>query len=313
MNKLLNVSSSPHVRSSVTTQNLMLDVVIAMIPAAAFGVFHFGLHALLVMIVTVAACVASEYVYEKFMNKPITIMDMSAVVTGLILALNMPPEIPLWIPALGGVFAIIVVKQLYGGLGQNFMNPALAARCFLLISLALFMNDFSSPAIGFDSVSGATPLASMRAGGTVDLAALITGQIPGTIGEVSAIALIIGGIYMIARKVISPRIPLIYIGTTAVFIFLFGGFDINYTLCQVFAGGLIFGAFFMATDYVTSPITPKGQVVYGVVLGVLTGIFRLWGASPEGVSYAIILSNLLVPMIEKVTLPTAFVKEGKKA
>ena len=313
MNKLLNVSSSPHVRSSVTTQNLMLDVVIAMIPAAAFGVFHFGLHALLVMIVTVAACVASEYVYEKFMNKPITIMDMSAVVTGLILALNMPPEIPLWIPALGGVFAIIVVKQLYGGLAQNFMNPALAARCFLLISLALFMNDFSSPAIGFDSVSGATPLASMRAGGTVDLAALITGQIPGTIGEVSAIALIIGGIYMIARKVISPRIPLIYIGTTAVFIFLFGGFDINYTLCQVFAGGLIFGAFFMATDYVTSPITPKGQVVYGVVLGVLTGIFRLWGASPEGVSYAIILSNLLVPMIEKVTLPTAFGKEGKKA
>ena len=313
MNKLLNVSSSPHVRSSVTTQNLMLDVVIAMIPAAAFGVFHFGLHALLVMIVTVAACVASEYVYEKFMNKPITIMDMSAVVTGLILALNMPPEIPLWIPALGGVFAIIVVKQLYGGLGQNFMNPALAARCFLLISLALFMNDFSSPAIGFDSVSGATPLASMRAGGTVDLAALITGQIPRTNGEVSAIALIIGGIYMIARKVISPRIPLIYIGTTAVFIFLFGGFDINYTLCQVFAGGLIFGAFFMATDYVTSPITPKGQVVYGVVLGVLTGIFRLWGASPEGVSYAIILSNLLVPMIEKVTLPTAFGKEGKKA
>ena len=313
MNKLLNVSSSPHVRSSVTTQNLMLDVVIAMIPAAAFGVFHFGFHALLVMIVTVAACVASEYVYEKFMNKPITIADMSAVVTGMILALNMPPEIPLWIPALGGVFAIIVVKQLYGGLGQNFMNPALAARCFLLISLALFMNDFSSPAIGFDSVSGATPLAAMRAGNTVDLAALITGQIPGTIGEVSAIALIIGGIYMIARKVISPKIPLIYIGTTAVFVFLFGGFDINYTLCQVFAGGLIFGAFFMATDYVTSPITPNGQIVYGVVLGVLTGIFRLWGASPEGVSYAIILSNLLVPMIEKVTLPKAFGKEGKKA
>ena len=313
MNKLLNVSSSPHVRSSVTTQNLMLDVVIAMIPAAAFGVFHFGFHALLVMIVTVAACVASEYVYEKFMNKPITIADMSAVVTGMILALNMPPEIPLWIPALGGVFAIIVVKQLYGGLGQNFMNPALAARCFLLISLALFMNDFSSPAIGFDSVSGATPLAAMRAGNTVDLAALITGQIPGTIGEVSAIALIIGGVYMIARKVISPKIPLIYIGTTAVFVFLFGGFDINYTLCQVFAGGLIFGAFFMATDYVTSPITPNGQIVYGVVLGVLTGIFRLWGASPEGVSYAIILSNLLVPMIEKVTLPKAFGKEGKKA
>ena len=153
----------------------------------------------------------------------------------------------------------------------------------------------------------------MRVGNAVDLAALSTGQIPGTIGEVSAIALIIGGVYMIARKVISPKIPLIYIGTTAVFVFLFGGFDINYTLCQVFAGGLIFGAFFMATDYVTSPITPNGQIVYGVVLGVLTGIFRLWGASPEGVSYAIILSNLLVPMIEKVTLPKAFGKEGKKA
>ena len=313
MTKLLNVSSSPHVRSHETTHSIMLDVAIAMLPATAFGVYHFGMHALLVLIVTVAACVLSEYVYEKLMKKQSTVSDCSALVTGMILALNMPPEIPVWIPALGGIFAIIVVKQLYGGLGQNFMNPALAARCFLLISLALFMNDFSSPAIGFDSVSGATPLASMRAGGTVDLAALITGQIPGTIGEVSAIALIIGGIYMIARKVISPRIPLIYIGTTAVFIFLFGGFDINYTLCQVFAGGLIFGAFFMATDYVTSPITPKGQVVYGVVLGVLTGIFRLWGASPEGVSYAIILSNLLVPMIEKVTLPTAFGKEGKKA
>lgn len=313
MEKLFNVSSSPHVRDRSTTQNLMFDVVIAMIPASVYGVWQFGLNALLVLIATVVSCVLSEYAYEKLMNKPLTITDGSAVVTGMILALNMPPEIPVWVPMVGGVFAIVVVKQLYGGLGQNFMNPALAARCFLLISLALFMNDFSSPAIGFDSVSGATPLASMRAGGTVDLAALITGQIPGTIGEVSAIALIIGGIYMIARKVISPRIPLIYIGTTAVFIFLFGGFDINYTLCQVFAGGLIFGAFFMATDYVTSPITPKGQVVYGVVLGVLTGIFRLWGASPEGVSYAIILSNLLVPMIEKVTLPTAFGKEGKKA
>ena len=313
MNKLLNVSSSPHVRSSVTTQNLMLDVVIAMIPAAAFGVFHFGLHALLVMIVTVAACVASEYVYEKFMNKPITIMDMSAVVTGLILALNMPPEIPLWIPALGGVFAIIVVKQLYGGLGQNFMNPALAARCFLLISLALFMNDFSSPAIGFDSVSGATPLAMMRSGETVDLGLLVLGRIPGTIGEVSVVALLIGAVYMLVKKVISPRIPLIYIGTVAVFLFLFGGFDPYYVLCEVCSGGLVFGAFFMATDYVTSPITPKGQVVYGVVLGLLTGIFRLWGASPEGVSYAIILSNLLVPMIERVTLPKAFGREGKKA
>lgn len=311
MNNFLNVSSSPHVRSHETTHSIMLDVAIAMVPATAYGVYQFGLHALLVLIVTVAACILSEYLFEKAMGKKITISDCSALVTGMILALNMPPQIPLWIPALGGVFAIIVVKQLYGGLGQNFMNPALAARCFLLISFAGPMCNFTSAKFGFDSVSSATPLAGMRAGQSTELAKLIIGQIPGTIGEVSVIALLIGGIYMIVRKVISPRIPLIYIATTAVVIFIFGGFDINYTLCQICAGGLVFGAFFMATDYVTSPITPKGQIVYGVVLGLFTGIFRLWGGSAEGVSYAIILSNLLVPMIEKVTLPKAFGREGK--
>ena len=312
MSKLLNVSSSPHVRSHETTHSIMLDVAIAMLPATAFGVYHFGMHALLVLIVTVAACVLSEYVYEKLMKKPSTISDCSALVTGLILALNMPPEIPVWIPALGGIFAIIVVKQLYGGLGQNFMNPALAARCFLLISFAGFMNNFSSAKLGFDSMSGATPLAAMRAGNDVDLMSLIVGRVPGTIGEVSVIALLIGAVYMIARKVISPRIPLIYIGTVAVFIFLFGGFDITYVAKEVCAGGLIFGAFFMATDYVTSPLSKTGQVVYGLFLGILTGIFRLWGASPEGVSYAIILGNLFVPLIEKVTLPKAFGKGAKK-
>ena len=244
MNKLLNVSSSPHVRCSVDTQSLMLDVAIAMLPAAAFGVYNFGFYALLVILATVAACIASEYVYEKLMHRPITIMDGSALVTGMILALNMPPEIPVWIPMLGGVFAIIVVKQLY---------------------------------------------------------------------EVSVIALLIGGIYLIVKKVISWKIPVTYILTLAVFVFIFGGFDLNYVICQVCGGGLIFGAFFMATDYVTSPITPKGQIVFGVILGLLTGIFRLWGASPEGVSYAIILSNLFVPMIERVTLPKAFGKEAKKA
>ena len=193
MNKLLNVSSSPHVRCSVNTQNLMLDVVIAMLPAAAFGVYNFGFHALLVLLVTSAVCVASEYVYEKLMHKPITIADGSALVTGMILALNMPPQIPVWVPALGGIFAIIVVKQLYGGLGQNFMNPALAARCFLLISFAGMMNNFSAASLGFDSVSGATPLAAMRAGQSVDLASMFIGRIPGTIGEVSTIALLIGG------------------------------------------------------------------------------------------------------------------------
>ena len=313
MNNLLHVSSSPHVRCKDTTQNLMLDVVIAMLPAAAFGVYRFGVYALVVILATVAACVASEYIWQKLMHKPITVNDCSAVVTGMILALNMPPEIPVWIPMLGGVFAIIVVKQLYGGLGQNFMNPALAARGFLLISFAGLMNDFSSAAIGFDSLTGATPLASMRAGSGADLSALFLGLIPGTIGEVSTLALLIGGVYMIVKKVISPKIPLTYIGTFAVFVFLFGGFDISYTLNQICAGGLVFGAFFMATDYVTSPITPKGQVVYGVILGLITGVFRLWGASPEGVSYAIILSNLFVPMIERFTLPKAFGKEGKQS
>ena len=312
MEKLLNVSSSPHVRNKITTQNLMFDVAIAMIPASVYGVWQFGMHALLVLIATVVSCVLSEYVYEKLMKQPITVSDGSAVVTGMILALNMPPEIPVWIPFLGGIFAIIVVKQLYGGLGQNFMNPALAARCFLLISFAGFMNNFSSAKLGFDSMSGATPLAAMRAGNDVDLMSLIVGRVPGTIGEVSVIALLIGAVYMIARKVISPRIPLIYIGTVAVFIFLFGGFDITYVAKEVCAGGLIFGAFFMATDYVTSPLSKTGQVVYGLFLGILTGIFRLWGASPEGVSYAIILGNLFVPLIEKVTLPKAFGKGAKK-
>lgn len=313
MNNMLHVSSSPHVRDRVTTKNLMYDVVIALIPATVWGAYQFGLYTLAVVIATVLACLVSEYVWEKGMGKPITISDGSAVVTGMILALNMPPEIPIWIPMLGGVFAIIVVKQLFGGLGQNFMNPALAARCFLLISFASYMNNFTSAAIGFDAVSGATPLAAMRAGNDVDLAALILGRIPGTIGEVSSVALLIGAVYMIVRKVISPRIPLIYIGTVAVFVFIFGGFDVMYTVNQIFAGGLIFGAFFMATDYVTSPITKKGQAVFGILLGLLTGIFRLWGGSPEGVSYAIILSNLCMPMIEKLTLPAAFGKEGKKA
>ena len=306
MSKLFNVSSSPHVRSSETTRSIMMDVAIAMLPATAYGVFQFGLHALLVLIVTILACVLSEYVYEKGMKKPITISDFSAVVTGMILALNMPATIPLWIPALGGVFAIIVVKQLYGGLGQNFMNPALAARCFLLISFAGKMSSFT-----LDGWSGATPLAAMRNGETMDLAAMFIGKIPGTIGEVSVIALLIGAAYLVVRKVISLRIPLTYIITTAVFIFIFGNHDPYYVACEVCGGGLIFGAFFMATDYVTSPVTPAGQYVFGVVLGLLTGIFRLWGASAEGVSYAIILSNLLVPVIEKATLPAAFGRESE--
>ena len=308
MSKLLNVSSSPHVRSNETTQSIMVDVAIAMLPATAFGVFQFGLHAPLVLIVTIAACVLSEYVFEKITKRPCTISDFSAVVTGMILALNMPPEIALWIPALGGVFAIIVVKQLYGGLGQNFMNPALAARCFLLISFTGQMSAFT-----LDGWTGATPLAVLKAGESVDVAAMFIGKIPGTIGEVSVIALLIGAAYLVVKKVISLRIPVTYILTTAVFVFIFGQQDLNYVLAHLCGGGLIFGAFFMATDYVTSPITPKGQIVFGILLGILTGLFRIFGGSAEGVSYAIIISNLLVPLIERFTLPTPFGKEGKKS
>lgn len=301
MSKLWNVSSSPHVRTQTTTQGIMYDVAIAMIPAAAYGVYQFGIKALLIILVTVAACMLSEYVYQSLMGLPVTISDGSALVTGLILALNMPPEIPLWIPFLGGVFAIIVVKQVFGGLGQNFMNPALAARCFLLISFTGRMSTFV-----LDGASGATPLAMMRAGQQVDTAAMFIGKIPGTIGEVSTIALLIGAAYLLIKKVISIRIPGTYILTFAIFMFLFGGMDGGYVLAQVCGGGLIFGAFFMATDYVTSPITVKGQIVFGILLGILTGVFRLWGGSPEGVSYAIIFCNILVPLIEKVTMPVAF-------
>ena len=310
MGKLFNVSSSPHVRNKITTQSIMFDVAIAMIPASVYGVWQFGMHALLVLIATVVACVLSEYVYEKLMKKPITISDGSAVVTGMILALNMPPQIPLWMPCLGGVFAIIVVKQLYGGLGQNWMNPALAARCFLLISFAGKMTTFTEPFS--DAVASATPLAQLKAGETVDVMAMFVGRIPGTIGEVSVIALLIGAAYLVWRRVISLRIPLTYIATVAVFAAIYSGFDMYYVAAHICGGGLIFGAFFMATDYVASPITPKGQYVFGICLGLLTALFRIFGGSAEGVSYAIIFCNILTPLIEKYTLPTAFGKKGGK-
>ncbi|MCI8673236.1 MAG: RnfABCDGE type electron transport complex subunit D [Lachnospiraceae bacterium] len=309
MNKLLNVSTSPHVRSSATTSSIMCDVLIAMAPAALFGIYQFGFRAFLIIVVCVASAVLTEYIYEKAMKKPITIMDYSAAVTGLILALNMPAYIDLWIPALGSIFAILIVKQLYGGLGQNFMNPALAGRCFLLISFAGKMTQFFP-----DGVTGATPLAALKAGESVNLLNMFIGTIPGTIGETSVIALLIGAAYMLAKKVINWKIPFTYIATVAVFALIFGGhgFDLTYVAAQICGGGLIFGAFFMATDYVTSPITPNGQIIYGVCLGLLTGIFRIFGPSAEGVSYAIIFCNLLVPLIEKVTMPTPFGREAKK-
>ena len=315
MKKMLNLSSNPHIRDEVNTAEIMRDVVIAMIPTTLYGIIQWGMNPALVVLFTVAFAVLSEYLYEKFMKLPITIGDWSAAVTGLILALNCPPDIPVWIPCVGAVFAIIVIKMLYGGLGKNWMNPALGARCFLLISFAGKMTGWTT--IGADALSGATPLAYMKAGGDmakISLCDMFLGRIPGTIGEVSKLCLLFGAAYLIIKKVISPKIPLIYIGTVAVFTLLFGGhgFDLTYLCSEILGGGLIFGAFFMATDYVTSPITPKGQIIYGVILGIMTGLFRLFGGSAEGVSYAIILTNIIVPIINLKTIPVAFGREGEK-
>ena len=325
MEQMFNVSSNPHVRARMTTAKIMQLVVIALLPAALMGIYNHGLKALAVLVVSTGSAALAEWLYDHFMHKKNTVKDFSAVVTGLLIGLNMPAGIPLWIPVLGSIFAIIVVKQLFGGLGQNFMNPALAARCFLMISFAGKMTDFSvsdSFKGAVDGVTGATPLAALRdhgfvAGSSVPVKNLIFGNIQGTIGETSVIAILIGAAILLCYKVISARIPLIYIGSFAVFVIIYmlasgKGFDVNYLLTHLCGGGLMLGAWFMATDYVTSPITPKGQYVYGVCLGVLTGIFRIFGASAEGVSYAIIFCNLLVPQIERFTRPVAFGKGGAK-
>lgn len=310
VNEKLNVSSSPHIRDKVTTSNIMMWVVIALLPATFFGIYNFRHeNAWLLVLVTTGTAVLTEYLYEKLMHKPVTIKDFSAVVTGLLLALNLPPTLPLWMGALGSVFAILVVKQLFGGLGQNFMNPALAARCFLLISFTGRMTYFVH-----DGVTGATPLAALKAGESVDTMSMLLGNVRGTIGETSVIAIMIGAMLLIMLGIIDLRIPGSYILTFIIFITIFGGhgFDPQYITAHLCGGGLMLGAWFMATDYVTSPITPRGQILFGICLGILTGLFRLFGGSAEGVSYAIIICNLLVPLIEKVTLPKPFGKGGEK-
>ena len=310
MNENYNVSSSPHIRDKVTSSNIMLMVVISLLPATFFGIWNFRHeNAWILIVLTTAAAVLAEYLWEKLMHKPVTIKDFSAVVTGLLLALNLPPTRPWWMGVVGAFFAIIVVKQLFGGLGQNFMNPALGARCFLLICFAGKMTNFV-----YDGVTGPTPLANLKAGESVDSFAMLIGNTSGTIGETSVIALMIGAMFLILMGVIDLRIPGTYILTFVIFISLFGGhgFDPQYITAHVCGGGLMLGAWFMATDYVTSPITSKGKIVYGICLGCLTGLFRLFGGSAEGVSYAIIISNLLVPLIEKATLPKPFGKGGEK-
>ena len=310
MSDLMKVSSNPHIRSKVTTANIMLAVIVALLPATGFGIYNFGMDALILIFVTVASTVLTEYLFEKALHKPVTIGDFSAVVTGLLLALNLPSSAPWWIGVIGGVFAILVVKMLFGGLGQNFMNPALGARCFLLISYTSIMCNFDC-----DAYTGPTPLASLKAGESVNILDMVIGKTAGTIGETSMIAIVLGACILIMLGIIDLRIPGSYIVSFIVFITLFGGhgFDPAFISAHLAGGGLMIGAFFMATDYVTRPITKRGQYVYGIFLGLLTGIFRIFGPSAEGVSYAIIIGNLLVPLIEKLTLPRAFGKGGEKA
>lgn len=317
MSELLHVSSSPHIRSKTKTDHIMMLVAIALLPATLSGLYNFGWRVLLLTGISVSTCVGTEYLYETLMHKKITIHDFSAVVTGLLLALNLPSSAPWWIPLIGGVFAILIVKQLFGGLGQNIMNPALAARCFLLLSFTGQMTDFT-PTKGWgklvDTVSGATPLAALKSGEYVDLMSMFVGNTTGTIGETSVIALLIGAIFLLVMKVIDLRIPFSYLGSFVIFMILFGGrgFDASFLLAHLCGGGLMLGAWFMATDYVTTPITKSGQILYGIVLGILTGLFRSLGASAEGVSYAIIFGNLLIPLIERMTVPTAFGKGGMR-
>lgn len=300
----MKVSSSPHIRANkLTTKDIMGKVFVALIPASIFGIFNFGLHALLIILISIATCVATEYLYQKGMHKKVTTDDMSAAVTGLLLALNLPPDVPVWMPVIGGIFAILIVKQLFGGLGQNFMNPALGARCFLLISFTGRMTSFT-----YDGITGATPLALLKSGETVNTWKMFLGKTAGTIGETSTVAIMLGAILLLAWNIISLAIPASYIISFIVFIAIFGGhgLDANYIVAHLCGGGLMLGAWFMATDYATSPITTKGRIIYGIILGILTGVFRLFGGSAEGVSYAIIFGNLLVPLIERFTIPKYF-------
>ena len=308
MSDLMKVSSNPHIRSKDSTGRIMLAVIAALLPTTIFGIWNFGIRALLIVAVTIASTVLTEFLYEKI--KKNTIGDLSAVVTGLLLALNLPVSVPWWIGVIGGVFAILVVKMLFGGLGQNFMNPALGARCFLLISFASIMTNFNC-----DAYTGATPLAAVKAGESVNVLDMVIGRTGGTIGETSMLCIVIGACLLIWLEIIDLRIPGTYIVSFVVFMILFGGHGLDryYISAQLSGGGLMLGAFFMATDYVTRPVTKKGQYIYGILLGVLTGIFRVLSASAEGVSYAIILGNLLVPLIERFTLPKAFGKGGERA
>ena len=329
-NLKLIATSNPHIRGSETTRSIMLDVIIAMLPALIWGIFKFGLEALILTAVSVIGCVFFEWAYRTLMKKPQSAGDLSAVVTGMLLSFVCPPSTPLWMILIGDFFAIIVVKQLFGGMGRNFMNPALAGRAFLLGSYAGVMTTWVDPAANkaplfggvADAVTTATPLAIMKSGdmagltSTYSIRDMFLGNIPGSMGEISALMVLIGGVYLIARKVINWHTPVSYIATVAVLTFLFPkyGSGVEWMLYSIFGGGLMLGAFFMATDYATSPVTKKGQVIFGIGCGLFTVFIRYFGSYNEGVCYSIMVMNLCVALIDKYTKPTRFgvVKSDKK-
>ncbi|MBQ1273865.1 MAG: RnfABCDGE type electron transport complex subunit D [Cellulosilyticum sp.] len=307
MEKMLMVSSSPHVKAEHTTRKIMLDVVIALMPALIAGIYFFGVYVLFLTVVSVGCCVGFEWIWEKVFKRTITIGDLSAVVTGVLLAYNVPARAPVYIIVIGAFVSIILAKQVFGGIGQNFINPALAARAFLLAGYSTDMRSFPVPEQGrllssVDAVTGATPLELMKNGALDQLPSLtdaFLGNIGGCIGEVSALALLIGGIYLIIRKVITWHIPVCYIGSIFVLTTLLNGFDFYQSFYSLFLGGVMLGGFFMATDYTTTPMTIKGQIIFALGAGMITTLIRLFGGYPEGVSYSILIMNLVVPLIDK--------------
>ena len=326
MSKRLTVSASPHVRSNETTTGIMLDVIIALVPALIMSAIYFGTRALVLTAVTVGSAVLAEWVSRKVMKRSNTLGDLSAIVTGLILAFNLPATLPLWMAAIGSIIAIVVVKQMFGGIGQNFVNPAMTARVILMVSFPTAMAKWIVPfenAWSADAVTSATPMATLASAKGGDLSAvadalptltdMLLGRHGGSMGEVCSIALICGGLYLIMRKVISPIIPVAFIGTVAVTMFLYSGFNLEYTAYQLLGGGLMLGAFFMATDYTTCPINKKGKLIFGIGCGLITFVIRVFGALPEGVSFSIILMNIFVPHIENLcaSKPFGTLKEKK--
>lgn len=302
------VSGTPHVRSKESIQSIMRDVIIALVPATAAGIYYFGLRALILIVAAIISAVFFEWLYEKITKKPVTINDLSAVVTGLLLAMNLPASAPVWVAIVGSAFAIIFAKQLFGGLGQNFINPALAGRAFLLASYPTEMTTWVVPnGLAADAATYATPLAQLKNGALdASLKQLVIGQVGGTIGETCAIALIIGGIYLLYKHVISWKIPVIYIATVFILFAVIGRHGMRMPLQEIFAGGVMLGGIFMATDYASSPVTLKGQVIFAVGAGLLTYLIRTFGGYPEGVSYSILIMNCCVPLIERFTEPTIF-------